>query len=354
MAKNNSTTSGIENFDSELQNAIQCTRGSASFAGFCRTQFSSNISFETLVLKVETAMWTEDGATRAYSDAEKAEGKHAIQMVRSRIKPEDVRKIVKAAKVAAEKAEKGSGEKVTSKTLGLKSQQARTLKGSRIIVLRMIAIGIIIHLRLRNALDAKDEQHKSAAAMCPVLTEEMSYGKALAALMDHKIVQQIEKTVKGKKVKTNIVHPSLNSQFDSVIEDDSLKLGETTSFYLALRQITRQMQDWAPAKKLKSLTDSQLADKRKVDRKVTEETERATNHITAALPDANKSGRLTKLNSLADMAERELSTKKFKLEIPRKKTVKDGIAAIVNLPKARENFALGKQKSSVLRAWTNA
>ena len=346
MAKNIATTSGIENFDSELQNAIQCTRGSESFAGFCRTQFSNNISFDTLVLKIETAMWTEDGATRAYSDAEKAEGKHAIQKVRSVLKTEDVRKIVKAAKVAAENAEKDSGKSVTAKTLGLKSAQSRTLKGSRIIVIRMIAIGIIVHLRLRKGLDVKDEQHKAAAAMCPVLTEKMSYGAAQAALWDHKIVQQIEKTVKGKKVKTTIVHPSLNSQFDSVIEDDSLKLGETTNFHLALRQITRQIQDWSPAKKLKSLTDSQLADKRKADKKVTEEIERGTKHIEDALPEK---GKLTKLDMLAGKLE-----KKFKITIPREKQAAKQIKTIVSIPRCRIEMAQGKQKSKVLAGWYKA
>jgi len=351
MAKNNSTTSGIENFDSELQSAIQCTRGSESFAGFVRTQFSNNISYEMLVLKVETAVWTDDGASRAYSDDEKAEGKQALSRVRSRIVPAESRKIVKAAKAAAEKAKKGSGKNVTAKTLGLKSPQARTLTGSRIIALRMFALGLLVYNRIQNGLDTENEQHKNAAAMCPVLTSKMSFGECLAALCAHPIVQTIER--KNAKPKT-VVHPSLDEQYANTTADSTLKASENSKLLSILQQATRQTADWPTAKKLKTLTDSDKADKLKADKKVTEETERATDHITAALPDANKTGRLTKLNSLADMAEKELSTKKFVIKIPRKKTVKDGITEFVKLPAVREHFALGKQKCPTLRAWAKA
>ena len=258
MAKNNSTTSGIENFDSELQSAIQCTRGSESFAGFVRTQFSNNISYEMLVLKVETAVWTDDGASRAYSDDEKAEGKQALSRVRSRIVPAESRKIVKAAKAAAEKAKKGSGKNVTAKTLGLKSPQARTLTGSRIIALRMFALGLLVYNRIQNGLDTENEQHKNAAAMCPVLTSKMSFGECLAALCAHPIVQTIER--KNAKPKT-VVHPSLDEQYANTTADSTLKASENSKLLSILQQATRQTADWPTAKKLKTLTDSDKADK---------------------------------------------------------------------------------------------
>jgi len=337
------TKTGIENFDTELQSAVQREQCNITFDAWVRDCFKTNISYDTLIKKVETARWKTGKASREFSDLEKQQGKQALQKVRSRINDSDLDEIVKCAKAHANEALKGSGRKVNRDSLGLKSAQKREQADSLVNVLRMCALGILLWQRLKTGLDTTHAQHVAAQVHCPILKATMSYGQMLDALADHDVVQTKVRKVKGKKVISKVNHRSLNKLTAEGLADTSLKTAARLVYGPAiLRRITEQGKSFQPCISLETLTKSDLETKRKADEKVATEKEKAKKSVNKHLPEK---GKLTKLTNLAD-----LLCKKFKIQINTTKRVDTTLNAIVGNEKCRKELAT--RGSKVIKDWT--